>query len=73
MKSSPIIIFSFFLLGIKGQFDYVPVGTIAAFNGACPTGWIPFGPAAGNVLVGVGGAFALGTSGGVTEVTLTTA
>ena len=49
----------------------VPTGTIAAFEGGCPAGWGLYSAAADRVLVGAGGAYSAGQTGGADSVTLT--
>lgn len=46
----------------------VPAGAIVAFQGNCPTGWLPFDAANGRFIIGADVSLPSGTSGGKSEM-----
>jgi len=51
----------------------IPSGAVVAFYTACPAGWAAYTNASGRVIVGTGGGYGLGATGGAAMVTLTIA
>lgn len=50
----------------------IPSGAVMAFSlSACPEGWISFASAQGRMVMGAGGVYSVGDTGGAAEVTLT--
>jgi hypothetical protein len=60
-------LFSFVLLSaatLPAEAQNLPEHTVLAFNlSACPKGWVPYAPAAGAFVVGVGDSYQLGRGG----------
>ncbi|WP_206245880.1 shufflon system plasmid conjugative transfer pilus tip adhesin PilV [Novosphingobium terrae] len=56
---------------INGQpIGGIPAGVIVAFSGACPSGWSEYGGARDRVIVGAGGSYSTGQTGGSDSVAL---